>query len=311
MRKACLSSIYELASHDDRVIFIGSDITKRNLEKFSEEFPNRFLMEGIYEGHIIGMAAGLAMNGKIPYVNTLATFITRRCYEQILLDLCLHKLPVRLIGSGGGVVYAPLGPTHLANDDFAILRAIPNMTIIAPCDADEMERIMPQTIDWSGPIYIRLAKGGDKIISSDNNVCIIGKAIMLRPGHEILYITTGITSQIALDAAALLSEQGIEPKILHLHTIKPLDSATILEHAQDVKAIITVEEHTLPCGLGSAVSEILMESDINKNIIFKRFGFPDTFTDELGSQDQILDKYHISPVKIATYTKKILSNLSK
>src|SRR5437867_6222631 len=190
VRKACLLSIYELARRDDRVVFIGSDITKQNLEKFSAEYPDRFFMEGIYEAHIIGMAAGLALNGKIPYINTIATFLTRRCYEQILVDLGLHNLPVRLLGSGGGTVYAPLGPTHLANEDIAILRAIPNMTIVAPCDADEMGRLMPQTLNWNGPVYVRMAKGGDRIVSSDKHRFEIGKAIPVREGGEVLFVST-------------------------------------------------------------------------------------------------------------------------
>src|SRR3989338_5610353 len=126
------------------------------------------------------MAAGLALEGKIPYVNTIATFLTRRCFEQIVLDLCLHKANVRLIGNGGGLVYAPLGPTHLSIDDIAILRAIPNMTIIAPADADEMRRLMPQTVDYTGPIYIRLAKGFDPIVTNDEISFKIGKALVMR-----------------------------------------------------------------------------------------------------------------------------------
>ena len=168
MRNTCLNEVHRLAKQNNNVVFIGSDLGAGTLASMKEEMPDRFFMEGISEQHIIGMSAGLAMEGFIPYVNSIAPFLTRRCYEQVLVDLCLHDLPVRLIGNGGGVVYAPLGPTHLAVEDIAIFRAIPNMTIIAPCDADEMLRLMPKTIDWPHPIYIRLAKGGDKIISQNN-----------------------------------------------------------------------------------------------------------------------------------------------
>ena len=137
-------------------------------------------MEGITEQNVIGMAAGLAMEGYIPYANTIATFITRRCYEQVAVDLCLHDLPVRLIGNGGGLVYAPLGPTHLAIEDIAIMRALPNMTVTAVCDAKEMVRLMNCTLDWPHPIYIRLAKGGDPIVSREENGFAIGKAIPMR-----------------------------------------------------------------------------------------------------------------------------------
>ena len=157
MRKTSLNSIYQLAKNNEKVVYIGSDLGAGVLNNMKGEMPGRFFMEGVSEQHIIGMAAGIAMEGFIPYVNTIATFLTRRCFEQIAVDLCLHDLPVRLIANGGGVVYAPLGPTHMAVEDIAILRSLPNMTIIAPCDADEMQRMMPQTLDWPHPIYIRLA----------------------------------------------------------------------------------------------------------------------------------------------------------
>ena len=149
-----------------------------------QEMPERWYMEGITEANVIGMAAGLAMEGYIPYVNTIATFITRRCYEQVAVDLCLHNLPVRLIANGGGLVYAPLGPTHLAIEDIAIMRALPNMTVIAVCDAEEMVRLMDCTLDWPEPIYIRLAKGGDPVVSREENGFAIGKAIPMRKARS-------------------------------------------------------------------------------------------------------------------------------
>src|ERR1700683_3377234 len=186
MRQTCLNMVYDLAKRDKRVLFIGSDLSPGLLGDMKKEMPERWYMEGITEANVIGMAAGFAMEGYIPYVNTIATFITRRCYEQVAIDLCLHELPVRLIANGGGLVYAPLGPTHLAIDDLAILRAVPNMTIVAPCDAEEMKRLMPLTVDYQGPMYIRLAKGGDPIVSSDRIPFKIGKAMPIREGKDAL-----------------------------------------------------------------------------------------------------------------------------
>jgi transketolase len=157
--------VHELARRDERVIYLGSDLSPGLLDEMKAEFPNRHYMEGITEAHLIGMSAGMAMEGLLPYVHTIATFITRRCYEQVAIDLCLHDLPVRLIGNGGGYVYAPLGPTHQAIEDLAIMRALPNMTVTAACDADEMTRLMDASLDWPHPIYIRLAKGGEPVIS--------------------------------------------------------------------------------------------------------------------------------------------------
>ncbi len=307
MRKACLLSIYDLARADERVVFIGSDITRRDLEKFSSEFPERFFLEGVYEAHLIGMAAGMALSGKIPYLNTIATFLTRRCYEQIVIDLGMQNLPVRLIGSGGGTVYAPLGSTHLANDDIAIMRAVPNMTIVAPCDAEEMKRFMPKTLSWDRPIYIRLAKGNDRVVSSNTVPFEIGKAISMRDGGDVLFVTTGITTQVGLDAAELLaSKNGISAGVLHVHTVKPLDVGQLLECAARAKVVITAEEHTLIGGLGSAVAEAIMDAGIAGGMKFARLGFPDVFTDDFGSQNEIMGKHGLSAKHLAEKARELL-----
>src|SRR5690242_13209935 len=180
MRNTCLNMVYELAKRDPRVVFIGSDLSPGLLAGMKQDYPNRWFMEGVTEANVIGIAAGMAKEGYVPYVNTIATFITRRCYEQVAVDLCLHDLPVRLIGNGGGLVYAPLGPTHLAIEDMTIMRALPNMAVVAVCDADEMTRFMDQTLDWPGPIYIRLAKGYDPVVSRAELAFAIGKAIVMR-----------------------------------------------------------------------------------------------------------------------------------
>src|SRR6202035_1514923 len=195
MRATCQNMVYDLAKRDNRVIFIGSDLSPGLLADMKKEMPERWYMEGITEANVIGMAAGLAMEGYIPYVNTIATFITRRCYEQVAVDLCLHDLPVRLIGNGGGLVYAPLGPTHLAIEDIAIMRALPNMTVVAVCDAQEMTAFMQTSLDWPHPIYIRLAKGGDPIVSRPENGFTIGKAIPMRAARgrgAVALMATGV-----------------------------------------------------------------------------------------------------------------------
>src|SRR6187551_2179432 len=201
MRQTCLNMVYDLAKRDERVVFVGSDLSPGLLADMKRDMPERWYMEGITEQNLIGMSAGLAKEGYIPYSNTIATFITRRCYEQVAIDLCLHDLPVRLIANGGGLVYAPLGPTHLAIEDISIMRALPNMTLVAPADADEMRRLVPQTVDHAGPIYIRLAKGYDPIVTNDDVPFHIGKALPMRDGGDALLVTTGITLKLALEAA--------------------------------------------------------------------------------------------------------------
>ena len=240
----------------------------------------------------------------------IATFITRRCFEQIAVDLCLHNANVRLIGNGGGLVYAPLGPTHQAIDDIAIMRALPNMTVVAPADAEEMRRLMPQTIDHKGPIYIRLAKGYDPIVTNADVPFEIGKAIPMRQGGDALIVTTGITLGVAIDAAQSLSEQGIEASILHCHTVKPLDSEAILEKLRGVPVVVTVEEHSAIGGLGSAVAEIVAEAAFDPAKRFKRIGLPDLFPDEYGSQATLLEKYSITPNNVASVTMSLLDQAS-
>lgn len=306
MRKACLEMVYQLAKQDDRIFFIGSDLGPGVLDHFKEEMPERFLMEGVGEANVVGMAAGLALEGKIPYVNTIATFLTRRGFEQIVLDMCLHNANVRLIGNGGGLVYAPLGPTHLAIEDIAILRSLPNMTIVAPADADEMRRLMPLTVDHEGPIYIRLAKGYDPIVSRDDIPFEIGKALLMREGSDALLMTTGISLRIALDAAVILSEQGLDASVLHIPTLKPLDVDAILKCATEVSTIITVEEHTVIGGLGSAVAEVIAEANFEPAKRFKRVGIPDVFPDQYGSQNSLLARYDITAETLVSITTQLL-----
>jgi len=286
MRQTALNCVYELAKKDERIVFVGSDLGTGVLDKFKSEMPERFLMEGISEQNLIGMSAGLAMEGKIPYVNTIATFLTRRCFEQIVLDLCLHNQKVRLISSGGGVVYAPLGPTHLAIEDIAILRAVPNIHIFAPADAEEMKRLIPHTVDLPGPVYIRVAKGGDPIVTNPNDPFAVGKVFELRRGKDVLLVTTGITAKIATDSATELSKKGIECTIVHVPTLKPFPAAAIAEYAAGVRGVVTIEEHVIIGGLGSAVTEVLCDVGVLRRV--KRIGIADEFPHEYGSQESLM-----------------------
>jgi transketolase len=288
MRKVSLDSVHQLARVDQRVIFIGSDLGPGVLNAMKSEMPERFFMEGISEQHVVGMAAGLAMEGFIPYINTIATFLTRRCYEQVALDLCLQDLPVRLIANGGGAVYAPLGPTHLAVEDLAIMRALPNMAVLAPCDAEEMRLLMAASIDWPHPMYIRLAKGGDAVVSRPEAGFQIGKAILMQEPGEGLFITTGVMTQLALKAIDKLSAEGIFCGLLHMHTIKPLDHAALLHWLPKVDAVVTVEEHTRIGGLGSSVLEFCSDDMPEQAVKVARIGIPDHFADQYGTQDTLL-----------------------
>lgn len=308
MRRASLECVYELAKIDKRVVFVGSDLGPDVLADMKHDMPDRWFMEGVAEQSIIGLAAGLALEGFIPYVNTIATFLTRRCFEQIVLDLCLHNLPVRLIANGGGVVYAPLGPTHLAIEDMAILRCIPNMTVLAPCDAEEMRRLMPKTLDWPGPMYLRLAKGGDSIVSREKPELEIGKGVLLREPQDVLFVTTGIMTQRALTASDSLSGHGINSGVLHFHTIKPLDEQLLIEMSSKVQLIVTVEEHVLAGGLGSLVLETLNTFGLDRKPNVVRLGIPDSFAENYGSQDSLLKIWKLDPPSLVAKVIEVLND---
>ena len=309
MRATCQNMVYELAKRDNRVIFIGSDLSPALLADMKKEMPERWYMEGITEANVIGMAAGLAMEGYVPYVNTIATFITRRCYEQVAVDLCLHELPVRLIGNGGGLVYAPLGPTHLAIEDMAIMRALPNMTVTAVCDAKEMVRLMNCTLDWPHPIYIRLAKGGDPVVSREENGFAIGKAIPMvraRSRRSVVFMATGVMTTNCLAAADLLSKDGHDASVVHFHTVKPLDEETVLEFADGAELVVTVEEGTRIGGFGSAVTDLLVEKLGVAIPPVLRIGLPDAFPHKYGLQEELFEVYGLTPAQIAAGTVKSL-----
>jgi len=307
MRKKCLDMVLALARRDERVWFVGSDLGFGTMNGFRDEFPDRFVMEGICEQNAVGLAAGLALEGRIPYVNTIATFIVRRAMEQVALDAGLHNLPVRLIGNGGGVVYAPLGSTHLAFDDIGMLRPIPNMTIVCPADAEEMERFMDVSLDWPGPIYIRLAKGYDPVVTDPSVPFRIGRGQVYADRGDALLVTTGIGLRVCLETRERLAESGVEAAVLHLPTVKPLDTDTLCRMARGRRAVLTVEEHTVMGGLGSAVAETLMEAGLG-NVRFKRVGLPDVWPDHYGTQIDIMSRYGVWSDTLPDTVMQLLKN---
>ncbi len=289
MRKKCLETVFELAKKNKKIVFIGSDLGPGVLDDFKKKYPKRFFMEGVAEQAIIGMAAGLAMQNYRPYVNTIATFITRRCFEQVVVDLCLHNLPVTLIGNGGGMVYAPLGPTHQAIEDISIMRTLPNLTILSPCDANDMENLVLETTKIKGPIYIRIARGGEKIVTKKKK-SKIGKGLVLKKIEKYNFLTTGITAQIALDAVSKLKKKyNINVGVIHFSTIKPLDVILLKKIIKNSNKLITLEENVSEGGFGSSILEFSSKlHHRDKKADIKIFSLPSSFSEKYGSQDQIL-----------------------
>ncbi|WP_320178457.1 transketolase C-terminal domain-containing protein [Roseovarius pacificus] len=305
MRQDSLNMVYEFAKADPRVVFVGSDLGAGVLQRFREEMPERFFMEGVNEAAIVGMAAGMAAEGCVVYVNTIAPFFVRRAYEQIALDVCLHNLDVRFIANGGGMVYAPLGPTHMAIEDFATMRVLPNMNILAPADAPEMRRQMRVLHGISGPCYIRLGKGNEPDVTPET-VTEHGRAVEIRAGDDVLVVTTGVMLHAAFEAADRLQVNGISAGILHCPWVKPLDFAAIEAALAGKRALVTAEEHVAAGGLGGAVAEWLAESAL-AGLPFRRVALPDFFPDHYGSQAELMAHHGIDAAGIVNAATHLLA----
>lgn len=280
MRKEALDRIAELVEVDERVVFIGSDLGSGVMEKAMADHPDRVLMEGIAEQHLVGMASGLALEGFVPYVHTIGTFLTRRALEQVIVDAALHSLPVRLIASGGGMVYAPLGPTHQAIDDFALMRAVPGMSVVSPIDPLEMQEAISALANWPGPAYVRVAKGGEPIVTEPGFT--LGHLRILREGDSCLVITTGAVGHEVLTAATSVAERGLHPMVVHVPTVAPLNEAQLLELLAQFTAILIVEEHLPNGGLWTSVVEAAMRGGLNRRI--HQASLPNGYAQKYGTQ---------------------------
>ena len=280
MRKEALDRVAKLVEEHPNVVFIGSDLGAGVLTEAMEQFPSRVLMEGIAEQHVVGMAAGLALEGLIPYVHTIGTFLTRRSFEQVAMDCALHQLPVRLLASGGGMVYAPLGPTHQAIEDFALMRAVPGMSIIAPIDPQEMEEALTALVEYPGPAYIRMGKGGESIVTEPGFA--VGRARVLHQGSDVLLISTGVLGHECLTAAELLSAEGIAVQLVHVPCVAPLDEDFLLAQIARFRHVLVVEEHVPSGGLWTALVEVTMRNQISTSI--SQRALPSTYASSYGSQ---------------------------
>lgn len=263
MRETLRRTLQGLATHDSRVVFVGCDLgytAMNTMRKFKAAFPERFLMEGVAEQYVAGMVAGLASGGLIPYVEFIATFITRRAFEQLFIDIGLQRLRVRIVGFGGGLDYSAFGPTHAALEDLALLRQVPNMGICVPRNNHELEHLLLSTIEWNGPLYIRLST--DTYEADRGPIGQMGRACLLRHGKGALIVCTGVVSSAISDIEHSLVKGGLDPEILHFSTLEPFDSQTLCEAARRAAQIIVVEEHHRDGGLGTKVIETLADAKI-------------------------------------------------
>lgn len=302
-RKAYAETLIGLATHNEKIVALVSD-TKSRIGDFDKFFPDRFFNIGIAEQNMIGVAAGLAISGKLPFVSAMSTFLSMRCFEQVRTDIAYPNLNVKLVGSEGGVSYGNLASTHHSLEDIALYRAIPNMTILVPADAVETIKATKSAAEHIGPVYIRITTLEEEplIYENDNYDFKIGKAITLREGNDISIIATGRMVFKALLASEKLLSEGINIRLINMHTIKPIDKEILIKAAKETGRIVTIEEHNIIGGLGSAVTEVVGEEF---PVPIKRLGFRDVFSIP-GSSDEIFDHYGLTGEKIAETIKKFL-----
>jgi len=310
MRAAFIRTLVESARVDDRIFLLVGDVGYSLVEPFAREFPKRFVNIGIAEQNMTGIASGLALTGKIVFTYSLANFPTIRCLEQIRNDVCYHNVNVKIVTSGGGLSYGALGATHHVTEDLAIMRALPNMTVVAPADPVESALATRAITERTGPCYLRLAKTGDPVIYQVPPYFQIGKAITVRDGCDVTLIAIGGIAYNTMQAAEQLSRQGIQARVLSMHTLKPFDNEAVLTAAKETPTIMTVEEHSIIGGLGSAVAEVLAESD-NPHTIFKRLGIKDTFCSQVGSQEYLQKIYSLSVDGIVKAVKSLNASAPK
>jgi transketolase len=283
----------DMAGDDERIYLFTGDLGFSIFEPFMEKFPSRYFNMGVAEQNMMGVATGMALSGKIIFVYSIANFPTFRCLEQIRNDVCYHNVNVNIVTGGGGLSYGALGITHHATEDIAIMRALPNMTVIAPGDPLEAELATQACAAWPGPCYLRLGKTTEPQVHESLPSFSIGRAIGVKDGKDATLISTGCMLNSIVKAAGLLAEKGISARVLSMPTVKPMDRDAVLAAARETGVIVTVEEHSVIGGLGSAVAEVLSEAS-GIDCKFRRMGIKDAFTHDVGNQEYLLKAHGLS-----------------
>ena len=297
MRNAYVATLYDLAETNKQVMALVADIGAVVFDKFRADFPDRFINFGVAESNIIATAAGMAACGKIPFTYTIIPFLTMRTYEQIRDDVCLQKANVKIVGVGAGLVYSTLGPTHHAIEDIAIMKALPNMTIISPADPLEARKATIKMAEMEGPVYLRLGTSGEPKVYQHDYDFTIGCGVTLKDGKDATIIATGSIVYDALQAANKLEKENISVRLINIHTIKPIDKEIILQAASETRAILTVEEHNIEGGFGSSVASVILEAN-DIPIKFKRLGVNDTFCSYYGSHQELKSRFGLAKTDI-------------
>lgn len=305
MRNAYLTALYSLAEKNPEVIAVVGDNGAIVYDQFRADFPGQFVNFGISEANMVSASAGLASCGKIPFVYTISPFLTMRALEQVRNDVCMQKQNVKLVGTGAGFAYSSLGPTHHATEDLAVMRVLPNLTIFSPASPLEAQKATIAAYNTQGPVYLRLGTNRETEIYKEDYVFEPGKGITLKKGDDLSIVVTGSIAVDALQAAAELDRIGISTRVINIHSLKPLDHAIILQAARETGALISLEEHNNIGGLGSAVAEVLVESEVN-TVRFQRMGLQESFAAGYGSHQDLKELNALAKLNIIQTACKML-----
>ena len=305
MRDAFFAALAEVAAQDERVWALTGDLGIGLFAPFERVAPGRFLNVGIAEQALVGVAAGLAYAGRVPVAYSIAPFVTSRPHDQVRVDVAMTGANVKLVGVGGGVSYGSLGPTHHAVEALALMRALPGMTVLAPADPAEAARAARAALALDGPVYLRLGKNGEPPALPAGAPFAVGRALGVREGDDVTLVSTGAILPEALVAADLLAEQGVAAEVLHVGTLKPFDAEALVAAAERTGAVVSVEEHSIVGGLGSAVAEALAEHGVGARL--RRVGLPDVFAHEVGSREHLLRRYGLDAEHVAVAAITLLS----
>lgn len=303
MRTAYLETLYDLASKDKRVYALISDNGAIVYDKYRKDLAGQYLNLGISEANMLGMAAGMASCGKIPFAYTIGSFLAYRAFEFIRNDICLQKQNVKIVATGAGEVYSALGPTHHSTEDLGGLRVLPNLTILCPASPLEVKKATIAAYEHEGPVYLRLGTNKETEIYEEDYDFRIGKGVILREGTDITLLGTGSIMSDILEIQVLLMNAGIHSRVINIHTIKPLDKDIILKAIKDTGKIVVIEDHNIIGGLGSAVAEVIAES--GSGVMFKRFGLHD-FSAGYGTYAQVKENNGLGIDYIYNQIKQIL-----
>lgn len=305
MRTAFIERLTKLAAGDSRIMLVTGDLGFGVLEDFARRFPRQFLNVGVAEQNMVGVATGLALEGFVPFCYSIGNFPTLRCLEQIRNDACYHEANVKVVAVGAGFAYGPLGPSHHATEDLAVMRALPNMTVVCPSDAWETAEATSALVAHPGTCYLRLDKSVSGLTPRAGETFQLGASRRLREGDDVTIVGTGGILGDALAAATVLEGEGIRCRVVSMHTLKPLDARVIEQAAAETGGIVVLEEHSVAGGLAGAVAELCMERGIRPRR-YLPLGLRAGFSSIVGSQTYLRQRYGLDAEAVATGIRNLL-----